>query len=158
MCAGRNFSATATEAVNIAAALERRLETKLLLVHVDQLHTSLVSDPIIIESAALQTPSELNREAQRLRELGTDLEGKLLSGSAFNEFVTAATEGKGRLIIVGAIGHGFARRLLVGRVAERTAEISPCPVVIARLGKRSPDRKHKPPAVLRLMHDGKSSR
>jgi nucleotide-binding universal stress UspA family protein len=122
--------------VNIAAALARRFETRLLLVHVDQLHRSLVSDPIIIESAALQTRCELDREAQRLRDSGTDVKGKVLAGSAFDQLVTTATNAKARLIVIGALGHGLARRLLVGSVAERTAESSPIPTLVVRPGGR----------------------
>ena len=43
-----------------------------------------------------------------------------------------ATQSKARLIVVGAVGHGLARRLLVGSVAERTAEASPVPTLVAR--------------------------
>ena len=133
---GTDFSATATEAVDITAALARRLETRLLLVHVDQLHRSLVSDPIIIESAALQTRRELDHEVQRLRDLGTDIEGKIVAGSAFDQLVTAATNARARLIVIGAVGHGLGRRLLVGSVAERTAESSPIPTLVMRPGGR----------------------
>ena len=131
---GTDFSATATEAANIAAALARRFETKLLLLHVDQLHRSLVSDPIIIKSAALQTHCELDRETQHLRDSGTDVEGKVLAGSAFDQLVATATNAKARLIVIGAVGHGLARRLLVGSVAERTAESSPVPTLVVRPG------------------------
>lgn len=127
---------TATEAVDIAAALARRLETRLLLVHVDQLHRSLVSDPIIVESAALQTRCELDGEVQRLRDLGTDVEGKVVAGSAFDQLVTAATNARARLTVIGAVGRGLARRLLVGSVAERTAESSPIPTLVVRPGGR----------------------
>ena len=81
---GTDFSATATEAVDIAAAMARRLETKLVLVHVDQLLGALVSNPIVLEAAILQRRGDLDDEAQRLRDLGTEVEEKFLSGSAFD--------------------------------------------------------------------------
>ena len=64
------------------------------------------------------------------------VEGKLVSGSAFDEVVTAAVESEGRLLVVGAIGHGISRRLLVGSVAERAAETSPVPTLVVRPGSR----------------------
>ena len=39
-------------------------------------------------------------------------------------------------MVVGASGHGLARRLLVGSVAERTAETSPIPTLVVRPGSR----------------------
>ena len=135
MC-GTDFSATATEAVEIAAAIARRLETRLVLVHVDQLHRSLISSLLLLEAAILQRRGELDHEAYRLRDVGTNVEEKFLSGSAFDQLVTAATEAKGRLIVIGAVGHGLARRLLVGSVAERTAETSPIPTLVVRPGGR----------------------
>jgi nucleotide-binding universal stress UspA family protein len=125
---GTDFSAPATEAVDIAAALARGLETKFLLVHVDQLY----------RSAALQTRCELDREAQRLRDLGTDVEERVVKGSAFDQLVTAATNASARLIVIGAVGHGIGRRLLIGSVAERTAENSPVPTLVVRPGGRIP--------------------
>ena len=133
---GTDFSATATEAVNIAAALARRLETKLLLLHVNELYTSLVSDPIIVQAMMSQKRCDLDREAQRLRDLGTKVEERVVAGSAFDQLVTAATSAKAQLIIIGAIGHGLGRRLLVGSVAERTAESAPMPALVVRPGGR----------------------
>jgi len=133
---GTDFSAVATEAVDIAAAMARRLETTLVLVHVDELLGALASNPVVLEAAILQRRSDLDDEAQRLRDLGTGVEEKFLSGSAFDELVTAATKSKARLIVVGAVGHGLARRLLVGSVAERTAEASPISTLVVRPGGR----------------------
>jgi len=133
---GTDFSATAGEAVDIAAAMAKRLKTSLLLLHVDELYTSLVSDPVIVEAAVLQTRCELDREARRLRDLGTEVEEKMLTGSAFDQLITAATNAKAHLIVIGAVGHGLGRRLLVGSVAERTAEGSPIPTLVVRPGGR----------------------
>ena len=129
---GTDFSATATEAVDIAAAIASRLETSLVLIHVDELLGALTSNPVVLEAAILQRRSDLDDEAQRLRELGTRVEEKFLSGSAFDELVTAATKFKAGLVVLGAVGHGLARRLLLGSVAERTAEASPVPTLVVR--------------------------
>jgi nucleotide-binding universal stress UspA family protein len=133
---GTDFSALASEAVYIAAAMARRLETKLVLVHVDQLLGALVSNPVVLEAAILQRRGDLDDEAQRLREMGTQVDEKFVSGSAFDELVTAAKKSKARFIVVGAVGHGLARRLLVGSVAERTAETSHIPTLVVRPGGR----------------------
>jgi len=130
---GTDFSATATEAINIAAAMARRLASKLVVVHADQFYrASLVSDPMVIEAAISQKRIELNSEAERLRDLGTQVEEKSLFGTAFDELVATAAKSKARFIVVGAIGHGLARRLLVGSIAERTAETSPVPTLVVR--------------------------
>lgn len=79
---------------------------------------------------------EFEKAAARLRGLGTEVEIKLLPGSVFDELVTAAVDCKGRAMVVGAVGHGLARRLLVGSVAEQTAETSPIPTLVVRPGGR----------------------
>ena len=126
---GTDFSTTATVAVDIAAALARQLRVRLVLVHVDELQRLLASD-------LLQRRRELDNETQRLRGLGTRVEEKFLSGSAFDELVKATIQSKARLVIIGAVGHGLPRRLLVGSVAERTAEVSPVPTLVVRPGSR----------------------
>jgi nucleotide-binding universal stress UspA family protein len=133
---GTDFSATATEAVDIAAALARKLCAKLVLVHVDEFYGMAAVDPKLFEAAIRQRRVEFDRTAERLRESGTAVDEKLVSGSAIDQLVTAATNAKGRLIVLGAVGHGLARRLLVGSVAERTAESSPIPTVVVRPGGR----------------------
>ena len=133
---GTDFSATATEAVDIAAALAKRLGTKLVLVHVDEFRGLAPVDPQTFETALTEKHSALEDEANRLRSLGTEVKANLLSGSAFDQLVSAATEANGRLIVVGAVGHGLAQRLLVGSVAERTAESSPIPTLVVRPGGR----------------------
>jgi nucleotide-binding universal stress UspA family protein len=131
---GTDFSATATEAVGIAALLARRLETKLVLVHVDQLYRSLISDPAVLNEAILQRRQDLDDEVRRLRNSETNVEGQFLSGPAFDQLVTAAVTAEARLIVLGAVGHGLARRVLLGSIAERTAETSPVPTLVVRPG------------------------
>src|SRR5436190_19427915 len=129
---GTDFSATAVQAVDIAAAMARRLGTELILVHVDEFYGLAPVDPKMFDAELSERRSALNDEANRLRSLGTEVRPKLLFGSAFDQLVTAATDAKGGLIVVGAVGHGVARRLLLGSVAERTAESSPIPTLVVR--------------------------
>jgi nucleotide-binding universal stress UspA family protein len=129
---GTDFSATATEAINIAAAMARKLTSRLVLVHADQFYRSLASDSTMIEAVISKKRDDLTSEAQRLRDLGTEVEEKSLLGSAPDELVAVAAKSKARLIVVGAIGHGLTRRLLLGSVAERTAEASPVPTLVVR--------------------------
>jgi len=133
---GTDFSATAAEAVHVAAAMARKVGSKLVLVHVDEFYGLAAVDPKLFEASIIQRRLEFDRTAERLRESGTDVDEKLLSGSAFEQLVTAATDAEGRLIVVGAVGHGLVRRLFVGSVAERTAERSPIPTLVVRPGGR----------------------
>ena len=133
---GTDFSPAASEALDIAAAMARQLGTKLILVHVDEFYGMAPVDPKLFEAALSEKRTALDHEANRLRSLGTQVRSKLLAGSAFDQVVGAATDAKGRLIVVGAVGHGLARRLFVGSVAERTAEISPIPTLVVRPGGR----------------------
>ena len=50
--------------------------------------------------------------------------------------MTAATKFKAGLVVLGAVGHGLARRVFSGSVAERTAESSPIPTLVVRPGGR----------------------
>lgn len=131
---GTDFSATSCEATNIAAGLARRLKTKLILVHVTAFRSLGVVDPSSLNAALEQERAELSREVERLRKDGTETESQFRSGSPFEELITAAVEAHGRLIVIGAVGHGMARRILIGSVAERTAEASPVPTLVVRPG------------------------
>jgi nucleotide-binding universal stress UspA family protein len=133
---GTDFSATAVEAVDIAGEIARRLNATLLLVHVQEFHGLAVNEPALFEQVSLKNRQELDGEAERLRKSGTTVEVRLLSGSVFNELIDTASGADARLIVVGAIGHGTARRLLVGSVAERVAETSTIPTLVVRPGSR----------------------
>ena len=116
--------------------MARRLGTELVLVHVEEFYGLAPVEPKLFAEALSGKRTALDQEATRLRSLGTQVKDKLLSGSTFDQLVTAAREATARFIVVGAVGHGLARRLFVGSVAERTAESSPIPTLIVRPGGR----------------------
>lgn len=129
---GTDFSASAVEAVDVAGEMARRLDATLHLLHVEEFRGLAVTDPGLFEQVVSRNREELAREVERLRTLGTKVEGKLLSGSVFNELVDAALQSDARLMIVGAVGHGVAHRLVLGSVAERVAETSTLPTLVVR--------------------------
>jgi hypothetical protein len=61
---GTDFSSTAGEAVDIAAEIARRLNVKLLLLHVDEFSALAASHPSLFEQVVLKNRLELEREAQ----------------------------------------------------------------------------------------------
>jgi|ERR1043166_705876 nucleotide-binding universal stress UspA family protein len=133
---GTDFSETAIEAVDVAAALARRLNVRLILLHVEEFRGLALSDPGLFEQLLGDSRQELHRHAERLRKLGTKVDEKIVSGSIFNELVDAAARTNARLLVIGAVGHGVARRLLIGSVAERAAETSSVPTLVVRPGSK----------------------
>ena len=105
------------------------------MVHVNEFQISEF-DPSLFEAALSQKRSELEGEVARLHKWAVEAEYRLSSGSVFDELVNAATDAKGRLLILGAVGHTLSRRLFVGSVAERSAETSPIPTLVVRPGSR----------------------
>ena len=133
---GTDFSPLAIEAADMAAEMARRLDVRLLLLHVQEFRGLSLSDPGLFDQVVSQNRDELHRHAERLRKLGTKVEGTILSGSVFEELIAAASRANARLIVVGAVGHGVARRLVIGSVAERVAETSTIPTLVVRPGSR----------------------
>ena len=131
---GTDFSETSREAADVACAIAKRAETGLVLVHVGAIRGLGPLDPTVLQSAMNEERAALDRETARLRGKGVEVEAQLRTGSPFNELVNAANEFNARSIILGAVGHGLGHRLLLGSVAERTAEASPVPTVIVRPG------------------------
>jgi len=130
-----DFSTSAIEAADIAAAIARKLQTKLILVHVDDLRNVGVVAPLPVDTEWPR--AELKRHADRLRKSKTVVEERLLvGGSPFDKIVNMAAKHKAQLIVVGAVGHGISQRLLLGSVAERVAETSPTPALIIRPGSK----------------------
>jgi nucleotide-binding universal stress UspA family protein len=75
-------------------------------------------------------------------------------GRPAEEIVAAARQSKCDSIILSTRGLTGLDKFLIGSVADRVARLAPCPVVLVRPGKRSPDRKF--PAVLRFKNKSKA--
>lgn len=95
-------------------------------------------------------------DAEGHEDVRVDLEVRL--GRPAEEIVAAATESKCDLIVLSTHGHTGLDRYLIGSVADRVARLAPCPVLLVRPGKPSPDRKQARPAVLRFKHKTRRGR
>jgi len=130
LCA-TDFSNLATEAANVAAAIAKKLDLPLRLLHCAQ-------DPLVM--GELPVPpvddkllrEELKKEAARLRSKGIEVSDELRHGNASFEIIAAATGQPVKMIVLGSAGKGMAERWLIGSVAERVAEGVPVPALIVR--------------------------
>jgi nucleotide-binding universal stress UspA family protein len=82
--------------------------------------------------------------------MAADLEVRI--GQAAEEIIAAANESKCDSIVMSTRGLTGLDRYLIGSVADRVARLAPCPVVLVRPGKGSPDRRRKRAVVLRFTH------
>jgi nucleotide-binding universal stress UspA family protein len=85
--------------------------------------------------------------------MAADLEVRI--GQPAEEIVAAARESKCNSIVLSTRGLTGLDRYLIGSVADRVVRLAPCPVILLRPGKRSPDRKPVRPAVLRFKYETK---
>ena len=88
--------------------------------------------------------------------VAADLEVRI--GQPAEQILAAARESKCDSIVLSTRGLTGLDRYLIGSVADRVARLAACPVVLVRPGKRAPSREQKPPAVLRLKRERKTSR
>ena len=117
---GTDFSPAATAAAGVAAALARRLEAPLVLLHA--------------EARSAEGPSDdrLEREAVRLRASGVEVRPEHARGLPDEQLVARAQRERCRLLVVGALGGRTAGRWVLGSVAERAAERAAVPTLVTR--------------------------
>ncbi len=125
-----------SESGDLAVAFARDLATeqtsRMVVVHVDQLvpghggaHHTQVLEPEI--------RTKIEDQVSALRTGGLDVELKVhqtaVHGPA-HEIADDAKAEKADLIVVGSVGSGPLRGLLLGSVAHRLLQIAPCPVLV----------------------------
>ena len=130
---GTDFSENAFQATLAAAAIAKRLNVALKLVHViDELGAELT---IANDQGSIYDPLR-----QRLRDqamevgnrFGIDVEPIAVPGFAYEKLIEIAVARQARLIVVSSLGEQKQHRWLLGSVAERVAQTSPIPVLIVR--------------------------
>jgi nucleotide-binding universal stress UspA family protein len=148
-----DFSEDSQRALGYAEELARRFGSEIILLHVDQPLAPVMASPElgpaldmgamsrIAEEQRLLAQRELDKTVTRLRDGGLKARSLLKVGSPFIEIITAAQSEGADLIVMGTHGRAGLAHVLLGSVAERVVQKSPCPVLTIR----HPDRRFKHP-------------
>ena len=133
-----DFSDPSTEAFDTAVAFARLSGATLDLVHVAVEPAYVLPPPVDVApvmpidvSAIMARINEsLSAEEARVREAGVACESAVLVGKPDAEIVARATATNARLIVMGTHGRSGLAHALLGSIAEKVVQHSPCPVLI----------------------------
>ena len=113
--------------------------------HTAQLMVAYVIDEIVIDQFSKPAErdavaAELKNDGQRFihytmglaEKEGVKAASMLVKGLPFEQIVNLARSFNVDLIVMGTYGHRGAERILIGSVAKRVIEYSPCPVLVVK--------------------------
>jgi nucleotide-binding universal stress UspA family protein len=125
-----DFSDTSQNALNVACALARDYDARLVVLHVATRPSMAYGEGVVPPSTA----DVVHDAQQRLQELvvpDADVrsECRLETGNAAATIVGVAQEMGVDLIVMGTHGRSGLARILMGSVAERVLRKAPCPVL-----------------------------
>jgi nucleotide-binding universal stress UspA family protein len=132
-----DFSDPSSEAMATAMAFAQLSGGTLDLVHVAVEATYALPPPIDVASVPIDMRKVMERVAEglaaeeaRVRAAGITCETATLVGRPDAEIVARATQTGAALIVMGTHGRSGLAHALLGSVAERVVQHSPCPVLI----------------------------
>lgn len=118
---GAHGSPTSAVAEDTAARLAKHLGAELTLIH--------VSDENAAEGAGAEI---LGAAVARARELGIEAVAERRSGDAATSIMTAASELRADLLVVGDHGMGASSRFTLGGIPSQVAHRSPIDILVVR--------------------------
>jgi nucleotide-binding universal stress UspA family protein len=132
-----DFSDPSAEALATAMGFARLSGATLDLVHVAIEAAYVLPPPVDVATVPVDMSKVMARvneglaeEEARVRAAGINCETATLVGRADTEIVTRASETGAELIVMGTHGRSGLVHALLGSVAERVVQHSPCPVLI----------------------------
>jgi nucleotide-binding universal stress UspA family protein len=132
---GTDFSNHAIEAVDAAAAIAGRLRLPLVLAHVVD-NSALIGGTEKLRAQFVKSAqARLVHEAARLRDRDVEVVTEVREGRPETELARLAARPAARLLVTASLGHIAVSRILIGSVAERTAEAAPIPTLVVRAAK-----------------------
>lgn len=129
---GTDFSDPAAEAGTVAALLARRLDRPLVLVHALDTRGVLFNQAAVLDALQHGAAQRLDAELARLRELGAEVQARVLEGWPDETLLRAAGEVGAELLVLAATGAGNAPRSLLGSTAERVSARASAPLLTVR--------------------------
>ena len=146
--AATDFSAHARHAADRAARLAHETGASLTLLHVPQadalgamrrwMGQESAAEQVLLDQARQQLEA-LCAELASVRQL--QVQARLCSGALLPEIDQAARALDAGVLVLGARGEGFLRRLVLGTTAERLIRRSDRPVLVVRLQAHEPYRR-----------------
>ena len=132
-----DFSDPSADALSTAMAFAQLGGGTLDLVHVAVEATYALPPPVDVASVPIDMTKVMERaidglraEEKRVRDAGIATDSATLVGRPDAEIVARASETKADLIVMGTHGRSGLAHALLGSVAERVVQHSPCPVLI----------------------------
>lgn len=133
-----DFSDPSTEALDTAVAFAKLSGATLDLVHVAIEPSFVLPPPVDVAPVApidlgavmARISDSLGSEEARVREAGVTCESAVVVGRPDTEIVSRATSTGAQLIVMGTHGRSGLAHALLGSIAERVVQHSPCPVLI----------------------------
>jgi nucleotide-binding universal stress UspA family protein len=130
---GIDFSENGTRAALAAAAIAKRLNVSLRLVHVID---GPGAEPGVTDTqdrAHDELRERLHAQAKEIGEsFGIETTSVVVPGFAHQKLIDIAVDEKAGLIVLASLGREKQHQWLLGSVAERVAQASPIPVLIVR--------------------------
>lgn len=142
-----DFSPQARHAAMRAAGLARQQGRSLVLLHVlpeaplaqvrQWLGASSAPEQLLLDEARAQ----LEQLAQALRADGTPVQTQVQAAATVDEILRQAEAQGSPLVVLGARGTGYLRRLVLGSTAERLLRRSARPLLVVRQTPHEPYRR-----------------
>ncbi len=129
---GTDFSEHAAQAIEVAAAVAKRLGEPLVLVHAVDKESREPLPGDVRESLCLYERAQLREERERLRAAKVEVIEDFADGKPNEVLVDAATAHHARLLVLSSQGRRPPKRWVLGSVAESVAEAAPVPTLVVR--------------------------
>lgn len=131
-----DFSEHSDKAVRYGAAMAKKLEAELHLLHVVQPTPVMYEEGMYFPTDAdEQLEAAAQQQLQTLEVAGSEgvaIVRQVVRGAPFVEILRYAKDQSVNLIVVGTHGRGAIAHILLGSVAERVVRKAACPVLVVR--------------------------